>query len=190
MICVNCLPVIHAQPPVVNRNHQSFAGILVKQEGQTGQITHRMKHGEVRHASRHKSQRPEPMREPSPRHQDRAQARQTHHHRVDRIGKPLLQSDNTRATDNGRGKPARHGQNEQELAINRKNALFAGHDAGAQNWAVIASLIETCKLNRIEPHGYLSAVLTAIAQGHKQIDTIELLPWNHAKNVSPAHRLR
>ena len=33
------------------------------------------------------------------------------------------------------------------IALNRKNALFAGHDAGAQNWAVIASLIETCKLN-------------------------------------------
>ena len=30
------------------------------------------------------------------------------------------------------------------IALNRKNALFAGHDAGAQNWAVIASLIETC----------------------------------------------
>ena len=69
------------------------------------------------------------------------------------------------------------------IALNRKNALFAGHDAGAQNWAVIASLIETCKLNGIEPHGYLSGVLTAIAQGHKQIDINELLPWNHAKHV-------
>ncbi len=56
------------------------------------------------------------------------------------------------------------------IAFNRKNALFAGHDAGAQNWAVIASLIETCKLNRIEPHGYLSAVMTAISGGHKQTD--------------------
>lgn len=33
------------------------------------------------------------------------------------------------------------------IALNRKNALFAGHDAGAENWATIASLIETCKLN-------------------------------------------
>ena len=69
------------------------------------------------------------------------------------------------------------------IALNRKNALFAGHDTGAQNWAVIASLIETCKLNRIEPHSYLSGVLTAIAQGHKQTDIKELLPWNHAKHV-------
>jgi hypothetical protein len=69
------------------------------------------------------------------------------------------------------------------IALNRKNALFAGHDAGAQNWAVIASLIETCKLNGIEPHGYLSAVLTSIAGGHKQTNIKELLPWNYAKPV-------
>jgi hypothetical protein len=30
------------------------------------------------------------------------------------------------------------------IALNRKYALFAGHDAGAENWAMIASLIETC----------------------------------------------
>jgi len=69
------------------------------------------------------------------------------------------------------------------IALNRKNALFAGHDAGAQNWAVIASLIETCKLNRIEPHAYLCGVLTAIAGGHKQTDIKQLLPWNYAKTV-------
>jgi len=69
------------------------------------------------------------------------------------------------------------------IALNRKNALFAGHDAGAQNWAIIASLIETCKLNGIEPHSYLSAVLTAIAGGHKQTDINELLPWNYPKPV-------
>jgi transposase len=71
------------------------------------------------------------------------------------------------------------------IALNRKNALFAGHDAGAQNWAVIASLIETCKLNGIEPHGYLSAVLTAIARGHKQTDINALLPWNCSNDISP-----
>lgn len=69
------------------------------------------------------------------------------------------------------------------IALNRKNALFAGHDAGAQNWAVIASLIETCKLNGIEPHAYLCGVLTAIAAGHKQNDIEQLLPWNYAKTV-------
>ena len=43
------------------------------------------------------------------------------------------------------------------IALNGKNALFAGHDAGAENWAVIASLIETCKMNGVEPHAWLSA---------------------------------
>ncbi len=64
------------------------------------------------------------------------------------------------------------------IALQRKNALFAGHDAGAQNWAMLASLIETCKLNHIEPHSYLTGVLTAIVSGHKQKDIDQLLPWN------------
>jgi len=64
------------------------------------------------------------------------------------------------------------------IALQRKNALFAGHDAGAQNWAMLASLIETCKLNKIEPHRYLTGVLTAIVNGHKQKNIQQLLPWN------------
>lgn len=54
------------------------------------------------------------------------------------------------------------------IARNRKNALFAGHDAGAENRATIASLIETCKLNGVEPQAYLNDVLTRIVNGHKQ----------------------
>jgi len=67
------------------------------------------------------------------------------------------------------------------IALSRKNALFAGHDAAAQNWAMLASIIETCKLNKIEPHAYLTGVLTAIAHGHKQKDIEVLLPWNFGK---------
>ena len=63
-------------------------------------------------------------------------------------------------------------------ALNRKNALCAGHDAGAENWGIIASLIETCKLNGIEPHAYLTATPTAIVNGHKQSGIEDLLPWN------------
>lgn len=66
------------------------------------------------------------------------------------------------------------------IALQRKNALFAGHDAGAQNWAVIASLIETCRLNKVEPHSYLTGILAAIVNGHKQKDIDQLLPWNWA----------
>ncbi|MBX5168232.1 MULTISPECIES: transposase, partial [unclassified Rhizobium] len=68
------------------------------------------------------------------------------------------------------------------IALNRKNALFAGHDAGAENWATLASLIETCKLNAVEPLAYLSATLTAIVNGHKQSKLDELLPWNTPKH--------
>ena len=48
------------------------------------------------------------------------------------------------------------------IALNRKNALFAGHDEGGRTWARIASLIETCKLNGVEPYAYLKATLQAI----------------------------
>jgi transposase len=65
------------------------------------------------------------------------------------------------------------------IALNRKNALFAGHDAGAENWATIASLIETCKLNAVDPLAYLTCTLSAIVNGHKQSQIYGLLPWNY-----------
>jgi transposase len=37
------------------------------------------------------------------------------------------------------------------ITLNRKNALFAGHDEGGIAWGRIASLIETCKINGVEP---------------------------------------
>lgn len=69
------------------------------------------------------------------------------------------------------------------IALNRKNALFAGHDAGAENWATIASLIETCKLNAVDPQAYLTSTLTAIVNGHKQSRIGALLPWNYPAKV-------
>jgi transposase len=62
------------------------------------------------------------------------------------------------------------------IALNRKNALFAGSDGGAEHWAVIASLIETCKLLDVEPHGYLADVVTRIVNGHPQSRLDDLLP--------------
>lgn len=69
------------------------------------------------------------------------------------------------------------------IALNRKNALFAGHDAGADNWGVIASLIETCKMNAVDPHAWLASTLKAIVSGHKQSKIADLLPWNYASKV-------
>lgn len=64
------------------------------------------------------------------------------------------------------------------VAFNRKNALFAGHDAGARNRAVIASLVETCKMNGVDPQAWLAKTLTAIVKGHRQNQIQDLLPWN------------
>jgi transposase len=64
------------------------------------------------------------------------------------------------------------------LALTRKNSLFAGSPGGAENWAVVASIIETCKILGVNPQAYLTDVLTKIVGGHpnKRID--ELMPWN------------
>ena len=72
------------------------------------------------------------------------------------------------------------------LALNRKNALFAGSDGGAEHWAVIASLIETCKLIGVDPHAYLADIITRIVNGHPQSRLDELLPW--AYPTTPALR--
>lgn len=64
------------------------------------------------------------------------------------------------------------------VALKRKNAIFACHDAGAQNRAMLASLIETCKLNGAEAHSYLTGIITAIINGHKQKHIEQLLPWS------------
>ncbi|HEX2020669.1 MAG TPA: IS66 family transposase, partial [Aurantimonas sp.] len=63
------------------------------------------------------------------------------------------------------------------LALTRKNALFAGSDGGAGHWAAIASLIETCKLNGVDPQAYLAAVITLIVQGHPNSAIDDLMPW-------------
>ena len=63
------------------------------------------------------------------------------------------------------------------IALNRKNALFAGHDEGAAAWGRIASLIETAKLNGVEPYAYLKATLEAIAAGHPASLIDQPLPW-------------
>jgi transposase len=65
------------------------------------------------------------------------------------------------------------------IALGRKNYLFAGSDAGGERAAAIYSLIETAKLNGMDPEAYLRDVLSRIAD--HQINRIaELLPWNWA----------
>jgi hypothetical protein len=65
------------------------------------------------------------------------------------------------------------------LALGRKNYLFAGSDAGGERAATAYTLIETAKLNGLDPEAYLRDVLGRIADHH--INRIgELLPWNIA----------
>ena len=63
------------------------------------------------------------------------------------------------------------------IALNRKNALFAGHDEGAATWARIASLVETAKMNDVEPYAWLKATLEAIAADIPATASTRLMPW-------------
>ena len=64
------------------------------------------------------------------------------------------------------------------IKLTAKNALFAGHDLGARSWGRIGSLIETCKMNGVEPYAWLNTTLEKIAAGHPNSRIDELLPWN------------
>jgi hypothetical protein len=69
------------------------------------------------------------------------------------------------------------------IALNRKNALFAGSDGGGEHWAIIASLIETCKLNGVDPQTYLADVLTKIVNDHPNSRIDDLLPSAYASHA-------
>ena len=65
------------------------------------------------------------------------------------------------------------------VTITRKNSLFAGSDAGARHWAVANTLIQTCKLNDVEPLAWLTDVLQRIISGRNTTHQLgALLPWN------------
>ncbi len=70
------------------------------------------------------------------------------------------------------------------IALNRKNALFAGSNEGAENWAMLASLIETCKLHGINPEAYLADVLIKLVNNWPNRRLGELLPWAWAPKPS------
>ena len=67
------------------------------------------------------------------------------------------------------------------IALNRKNALFAGSDEGGAHWAIVASLIETCKLNGVNPQAWLADTLTKLVNGWPASKIDSLMPWAYAK---------
>ena len=64
------------------------------------------------------------------------------------------------------------------LAVGRKNWLFAGSEGGGQTAAIAYTLIETAKLNAVDPQAWLAEVIDRIAD-HPANRIDDLLPWNH-----------
>jgi transposase len=63
------------------------------------------------------------------------------------------------------------------IGIGRKNWLFAGADTGGETLARAMTIVETAKLNGLDPQAYLADVLDRI-HDHKINRLDELLPWN------------
>jgi transposase len=72
------------------------------------------------------------------------------------------------------------------MGIGRRNFLFFGSDSGGERAAIIYALIETCKLNKIDPHSYLQYVIERIAD-HPINKIDQLLPWNVADQIKQKH---
>jgi hypothetical protein len=62
---------------------------------------------------------------------------------------------------------------------------FAGSDEGGENWACLASLIETCKLNGANPQTYFTDLLTRLVNGWPQKRIDGLMPWHWAPQRPP-----
>lgn len=65
------------------------------------------------------------------------------------------------------------------IALGRHSYLFAGSERGARNWAILASLLTTAKLNGVDPLTWLTDVLERIVSGRTKSHQLhDLLPWN------------
>lgn len=76
------------------------------------------------------------------------------------------------------------------IGIGRRNSLFAGNEGGARSWAVLSSLLQTAKLNGLDPFTWLNDVLTRIVSGEVANNDLDQLPaWNWKRAADPAMRL-
>jgi transposase len=78
-------------------------------------------------------------------------------------------------------------RNECLIAVGRNNWTFAGSDAGGRRAAAIYTLIETAKLNDVDPQAWLADVLARL-QDHPARRIAELLPWNWKLLQQPQQR--
>lgn len=65
-------------------------------------------------------------------------------------------------------------------AITRKNSLFAGSDGGGRTWATIATLLQTAKMNNLDPLAWLTQTLERIANGWPSSEIDARMPWKYA----------
>ena len=63
------------------------------------------------------------------------------------------------------------------VAVGRRNWTFAGSDAGGHRAAAVYTLIETCKVNEVDPQAWLADVLARLPD-HPANKVADLLPWN------------
>ncbi len=69
------------------------------------------------------------------------------------------------------------------VALGRKNWMFVGSEGGGKAAAIAYTLVETAKLNGIDPQAWLTDVLSRIAD-HKITRIDELLPWHYAAQAA------
>jgi hypothetical protein len=84
-----------------------------------------------------------------------------------------LESDNNIAENAMRG-----------IALGRRNWLFAGSDAGGERAAAMYSILQTAKLNDVNPEAYLTDTLTRMADGHPINRITELMPWAYLPPIA------
>lgn len=73
--------------------------------------------------------------------------------------------------------------------ITRKNSLFAGSDGGGRTWATIATLLQTCKMNNVDPAAWLTQTLERVANQWPSAKIAALMPWNYSPGTASAPRL-
>jgi len=77
----------------------------------------------------------------------------------------------------------------RNIAQGRKSSLFAGSEGGAQAWAILASLLQSARLNGLDPYTWLNDVLERIVTDEVKNNDLDcLLPWNWIPAVDPAMR--
>ena len=70
------------------------------------------------------------------------------------------------------------------VAVGRKNWTFAGSDAGGHRAAAVYTLVETCKMNHVDPQAWLADVLARLPD-YPANKVVDLLPWNWKAKLEP-----